>query len=200
MVFKQKDFTEQAQEAIGASYDVVRRFKHPQWDVEHVVLAVLEIESSVPAQLLEKLGVDVKRVKEDIEQVLKDTPKVNVQGPQIHPTPRAQELLLNAKEEKLRLHDDYIGTEHLFIAAISDERGDTARILLKYGVDKERIYQALQEVRGTHRVDTPNAENRYQALDKYTIDLTELARQGRLDPVIGRSFEIRRVMQTLTRR
>ena len=93
MVFKQDDFTEQAQEAIGASYDVVRRFKHPQWDVEHVVLAVLEIESSVPVQLLGELGVDVNRVREDIEQVLKDTPKVNVQGPQIHPTPRAQELL-----------------------------------------------------------------------------------------------------------
>ena len=200
MVFKQEDFTEQAQEAIGASYDVVRRFKHPQWDVEHVVLAVLEIDASVPAQLLDTLGVDVNRVREDIEQVLKDTPKVNVQGPQIHPTPRAQELLLNAKEEKLRLHDDYIGTEHLFIAAISDERGDTARIFSRYGVDKERVYQALQEVRGTHRVDAPNAESRYQALDKYTIDLTGLARQGSLDPVIGRSYEIRRVMQTLTRR
>ena len=200
MVFKQEDFTEQAQEAIGASYDVVRRFKHPQWDVEHVVLAVLEIDKSVPAQLLEELGVDVNRIREEIGQVLKDTPKVNVQGPQIHPTPRAQELLLNAKEEMLRLHDDYIGTEHLFIAAISDEHGDTARVLKKHGVDKERIYQALQAVRGSHRVDSPGAESRYQALDRYTVDLTELARQGKLDPVIGRSYEIRRVMQTLTRR
>ena len=200
MVFKQDDFTEQAQEAVGASYDVVRRFKHPQWDVEHVVLALLETEKSVPVQLLEELGVSVDQVRRDLEVALKETPQVSAQSTQIHPTPRALELLQAAKQEVERLHDEYIGTEHLFIAAISDERGDTATILKRYGVDKERVYQALQEVRGSHRVIDPRAESHYQALDRYTIDLTALAREGKLDPVIGRSYEIRRVMQTLTRR
>jgi len=200
MVFKQEDFTEQAQEAIGASHDVVRRFQHPQWDVEHVVLALLESQKSVPAQLLEELGVNLDDVRADLVAALNATPKVSTQSTQIHPTPRALTLLTAAKEEVDRLHDEFIGTEHLFVAAISDERGDTAQILKKYNVDKERVYQALQEVRGSHRVTDPRAESRYQTLDKYTIDLTALAREGKLDPVIGRSYEIRRVMQTLTRR
>ena len=200
MVFKQEDFTEQAQEAIGASYDVVRRYRHPQWDVEHVILALLENERSVPSQMLEELGVDLPRVRQEIGAALEATPKLEQQANQIHPTPRALTLLDNAKEEVKRFHDDYIGTEHLFIAAISDERGDTAMVLAKHGVDKEKVYQALQQVRGGHRVTDPRAESRYQALDRHTVDLTELARQGKLDPVIGRSDEIRRVMQTLTRR
>ena len=200
MVFKQEDFTEQAQEAIGASHDVVRRFQHPQWDVEHMVLALLESQKSVPVQLLEELGVNLDDVRADLVAALNATPKVSTQSTQIHPTPRALTLLTAAKEEVDRLHDEFIGTEHLFVAAISDERGDTAQILKKYNVDKERVYQALQEVRGSHRVTDPRAESRYQTLDKYTIDLTALAREGKLDPVIGRSYEIRRVMQTLTRR
>jgi ATP-dependent Clp protease ATP-binding subunit ClpC len=154
----------------------------------------------VPVQLLEQLSVNRDDVKADLEAALNATPKVSTQSSQIHPTPRALTLLTEAKEEVDRLRDEYIGTEHLFIAAISDERGETAQILKKYGVDKERVYQALQEVRGSHRVTDPRAESRYQTLDKYTVDLTALAREGKLDPVIGRSYEIRRVMQTLTRR
>jgi ATP-dependent Clp protease ATP-binding subunit ClpC len=200
MVFKQEDFTEQAQEAISASYDVVRRYRHPQWDIEHVILALLENAKSVPTQVLEELGVDLTLVRQEIGAVLEAIPKLEQQANQMHPTPRALALLDNAKEEVKRLHDDYIGTEHLFIAAISDERGDTARVLTKHGVDKEKVYQALQQVRGGHRVTDPRAESRYQTLDRHTVDLTELAREGKLDPVIGRSEEIRRVMQTLTRR
>ena len=200
MVFKQEDFTEQAQEAIGASYDVVRRFRHPQWDVEHIVVAMLQAETGVPVQILENLGVDVGAVREEIERVLEATPKLSEQGTQIHPTPRAVTLLDVAKEEAERLHDDYIGTEHLFIAALSDAQGDSAQVLARHGVDKERVYQALQEIRGGHRVTDQRAESRYQSLERYTIDLTDLARQGKLDPVIGRAMEIRRVMQTLTRR
>lgn len=200
MVFKQEDFTEQAQETIAASYDVVRRFKHPQWDVEHVVVALLETEKSVPVQLLNRLGANVDQVVRELQSVLSATPQLSVEPTQIHPTPRVLQLLEAAKQEAERLHDEYIGTEHLFIAAIADERGDTAVILKRYGADKEQVYQALQEVRGSHRVIDPRAESHYQALDRYTIDLTTLARQGKLDPVIGRSYEIRRVMQTLTRR
>ncbi|MCH8199307.1 MAG: AAA family ATPase [Chloroflexi bacterium] len=200
MVFKQEDFTEQAQEAIGASYDVVRKFRHPQWDVEHILLAMLQAENSVPVQILGELGVDVGAVRADLERALAATPKLSQQGAQIHPTPRAVTMLEDAKSEAERLHDDYIGTEHLFIAALSDVQGDSAQVLARYGVDKEKVYQALQEIRGGHRVTDQRAESRYQSLERYTIDLTDLARQGKLDPVIGRTMEIRRVMQTLTRR
>ena len=200
MVFKQEDFTEAAQEAISASFDVVRRYKHPQWDVEHVVLALLEKEQGVPLQLLEELRVDPDRVRDEIAAVLRDTPTVAEVPAQIFPTPQAQAMLAAARDEKERLHDDYIGTEHLFIAAMSDPKGDVARILARKGVDKEQVYHALQEVRGSHRVTDQRAESRYQSLERYTVDLTELARRGKLDPVIGRSYEIRRVMQILTRR
>ena len=118
---------------------------------------------------------------------LGSTPRLGEQATQIHPTPRALALLETAKGGAARFHGDYIGTEHLFIAAMADERGDTARVLAKHNVDREKVYQALQQVRGGHRVTDPRAESRYQALDRYTIDLTAPAREGKLDPVIGRA-------------
>ena len=148
MVFKQDDFTEQAQNAIGASYDVVRRFKHAQWDVEHVVLALLENEGSVPVQMLRELGVDAGAVSAEIGAALAQTPRLAYESNQMHPTPRALTLLQAAKDEAERLHDEYISAEHLFIAALSDERGESARVMKNHGVDKERAYQALQRVRG----------------------------------------------------
>ena len=199
MVLKPDDFTEQAQEVISASQEIVRRYRHTQWDVEHILLALLEAEASVPLQVLEELGVDVGRVAQDVQQVLDQAPKVESGGAQLYATPRAMAVIQNAREEKERLHDDYIGSEHLLIAMITDE-GEAARILRGHGVDKERIYQALQQVRGGHRITDQRAESRYQSLERYTVDLTDLARQGKLDPVIGRQPEIRRVMQTLARR
>jgi ATP-dependent Clp protease ATP-binding subunit ClpC len=200
MVLRPENFTEQAQEALAASQELVRRLKHAQWDVEHVVVGLLGNAKGVPVQLLTELGVSVDVVRAELERALERTPKLTYQGGQIYQTPRVQALMSEAKAEADRLHDDYISTEHLLIGALSDEKGEAARILRAHGVDKERLYQALQEVRGSHRVDDPRAESRYQALERYTIDLTALARQGRLDPVIGRAEEIRRVMQTLTRR
>ncbi|MEK9658998.1 MAG: AAA family ATPase [Chloroflexota bacterium] len=200
MVLRPENFTEQAQEALAASQELVRRLKHAQWDTEHVVVGLLGNAKGVPVQLLTELGVSVDAVRAELEKTLARTPQLSYQGGQIYQTPRVQALMNEAKAEADRLHDDYISTEHLFIAAFSDEKGEAARILRAHGVDKERLYQALQEVRGSHRVDDPRAESRYQALDRFTIDLTALARHGKLDPVIGRAEEIRRVMQTLTRR
>ncbi len=200
MVFKQEDFTEQAQAVIGASYEVVRRFRHSQWDVEHVMLALLESAESVPARILTGMGVNVDRTRGELEIVLKKTPQLAYESNQLHPTPRAMAMLQAAKDEAERLHDEHIATEHLFLAILSDERGEAARILAEHGVTKERVYQALVNVRGGHRVTDPRAEHRYQTLERYTIDLTQLAREGKLDPVIGRMDEIRRVMQTLIRR
>jgi ATP-dependent Clp protease ATP-binding subunit ClpC len=119
---------------------------------------------------------------------------------QIYTTPRIVKMLEAANAEADHMQDDYVGVEHILIA-ISDERdGESARILGKFGIDKERIYQALQEVRGGARVDSPTAESKYQALERYAVDLTDAARQGKLDPVIGREDEVKRVMQVLNRR
>ena len=200
MVFKQEDFTEHAQAVIGASYEIVRRFRHSQWDVEHVALALLESGGSTPLRVLEGLGVNVDRTRGELEIALKKTPQLAYESNQLHPTPRALAMLQAAKDEAERMRDEHIATEHLFLAVLSDERGDAGSILLSHGVSKERVYQALMEVRGGHRVTDPRAESRYQALERFTIDLTQLAREGKLDPVVGRMNEIRRVMQTLTRR
>ena len=200
MVFKQEDFTEQAQEAIGTSQEIVRRYRHAEWDTEHVVLALLENNQGVPAQVLRAMGSNVEAIRADVDRALDATPKLAQQGTQIHPTPRVIALLEAARDEAARLHDDFISTEHLLIAATADEQDDTAKLLAQHGIGREQVYQALQQVRGRHRVTDQRAESRYQALERYTIDLTELARQGKLDPVIGRAAEIRRVMQTLTRR
>ncbi len=193
------DFTDQAQEVLGASQEIVRRYKHTQWDVEHILLALLEAERSVPVQVLLELQVDVTRLTKDVSQLLDTAPKATYGGGQIYATPRAMSVVQNAREEKDRLHDDFIGSEHLLIAIISDE-GGAAHLLQQHSVDKERVYQALQQIRGGHRITDQRAESHYQTLERYTIDLTDLARQGKLDPVIGRQPEIRRVMQTLTRR
>ena len=120
MVFKQEDFTEQAQVVIGTSYEVVRRFRHSQWDVEHVMLALLESPDSVPSRILNGMGVNVDRTRGELEIVLKKTPQLAYESNQLHPTPRAMAMLQAAKDEAERLHDEHIATEHLFLAILSD--------------------------------------------------------------------------------
>ena len=119
---------------------------------------------------------------------------------QIYATPRIAMLMQKAEEEATRLKDEFISTEHLLIAIVSDDKGDAANILHSAGMTQEKVYAALQKLRGSHRVDDARAESKYRSLQKYGRDLTELARQGKLDPVIGREEEIKRVMQILTRR
>ena len=119
---------------------------------------------------------------------------------QILMTPRAEGTLGRAQAEAKRLGDDFISSEHLLIALTQEDQGLAARILAQYGLNTEKVYQALQKVRGSHRVTDQRAESRYRSLERFSIDLTELARQGKLDPVIGRDTEVARVMQTLIRR
>ena len=200
MVLRPEQFTEQAQEVLHNSQELVRRYNHSQWDVEHVLLALLELEQGLPGEILAELGVPADEVKARLHQALEVGPKVADESSQIYATPRAARLLDNAKQESERLKDDYIGAEHLFIAATMEAQGDSAQILKEFAIDQEKVYQALMEVRGSHRVDDPRAESHYRSLEKYTIDLTKLAQEGKLDPVVGRDVEIRQVMQTLTRR
>ena len=200
MVLRPEQFTEQAQEVLHNSQEMVRRYNHSQWDVEHVLLALLELDQGLPGDILAELGVPAPELKARLHEALEAGTKVANEQNQIYGTPRAARLLDNAKKESERLKDEYIGAEHLFIAATMESQGDSAQVLKEFGIDQERVYQALMEVRGTHRVDDPRAESRYRSLEKYTIDLTKLAHEGKLDPVVGRDHEIRQVMQTLTRR
>ena len=200
MVLKPEQFTEQAQEVLNNSQDMVRRYQHSQWDVEHVLTALLELEQGIPENILSELGIQSEAVKARLYQLLEEAPKVTFENTQIYATPRATRLLENAKSEADRLKDEYIGAEHLFIATTMETQGDSAAILKEFGIDQEKVYQALMTVRGGHRVDDPRAESHYRSLGKYTIDLTKLAREGKLDPVVGRDDEIRQVMQTLSRR
>ncbi|MCI0439981.1 MAG: AAA family ATPase [Chloroflexi bacterium] len=200
MVLRPDKFTEQAQEVLGKSQEVVRRYKHQQWDSEHVLMALLEQEKGVPTEILRELDVPIERMHDRLHQLLDQAPKVAYESDQIYITPRAKNMLDRAAQEAERLRDDYISTEHLLVALVQEDQGDVARVLKEFQIDQEKVYQALQKIRGGHRVTDPRAENRYRSLERYSIDLTELAREGKLDPVIGRDAEIARVMQTLIRR
>ncbi|HEY8820154.1 MAG TPA: Clp protease N-terminal domain-containing protein, partial [Dehalococcoidia bacterium] len=199
-MMRQDRFTEQAQEVLTASQELMRQQRHTQWDVEHVLLSLVKREGGLARQVLERFRVPLDELTRTLETHLNAAPKSAFPAVQAYVTPRLVRMLENADAEANRLKDEYIGVEHLLIAIGDEREGESARILRTYGVDKERIYRALQEIRGTHRVDNPRAESKYQALNKYATDLTELAREGKLDPVIGRETEVKRVMQILNRR
>ena len=190
MVLKSDDFTEAAQEVLGKSQEIVRRYKHSQWDVEHILMALLELEKGVPSDILGKLDISASDMRARLDGLLEQGPKVAYESSQIYVAPRAARALERAKAEAERLNDEFIGTEHLLVAMVMAE----------FKVELEKVYQALQEVRGGHRVTDQRAESRYRSLERYSIDLTQLARDGKLDPVVGRDSEISRAMQTLIRR
>ena len=200
MVLTAEKFTRQAQEALQSSQELVRNYQHSQWDIEHVLLALVALEDGLPGRIMQELGVDIEVIKSRLHQALEASPKSVAGTQQIFITPRLQRMLQTAGEEAERLKDQYISVEHLLLAAARESSGDSARLLQELGVTQEMVYQAMQKLRGSHRVDDPNAEQRYRSLEKYSVDLTELARLGKLDPVVGRDDEIRQVMQTLTRR
>ena len=197
---RQERFTEQAQEALALSQELLRQYHHSQWDVEHILLALLQQERGLVGDILRKLGVDVDAMRQGVEAVLGRFPKAEYETGQVYVTPRIANLIRKAGDEADRLKDEFIGTEHLLIAMAGEERGEAASILRRFGIDQEKVYRALQDIRGGHRVTDARAESKYRSLEKYGRDLTEMARRGKLDPVIGRDDEIKRVMQILTRR
>ena len=199
-MMRQDRFTEQAQQVIQSSQQMVREQRHSQWDVEHVLLALLGQGDGLVPELLTRLGVDAGRATERLAQELAKAPKLEYDVVQIYTTPRIVRMLEAANAEADRLQDDYVGVEHLLIAIADEREGEAARLFQEERITKEAIYQALREIRGTARVDSPTAESRYQALARYSRDLTDYARQGKLDPVVGREAEVSRVMQILNRR
>ncbi len=193
-------FTEQAQQVLASSQEYLREFGHNQWDVEHLSLALLEQEGGLPERILRELGADIAAARAATRRVLEALPKMAYQGAQVYVTPRVLRVLDAARREAERFRDEFISTEHLLIAVADEDGGEAARILAGVGVTKETVYRALQRIRGGHRVTDQHAESKYRSLEKYGHDLTEMARQGKLDPVIGRDDEIRRTIQILGRR
>ncbi len=199
-MMRQDRFTQQAQEVLAASQEMVRTQRHSQWDVEHVLLALLQHQDGLAGRILDHMGVDVRALTSRVADTLQRAPKLAYDVVQVYTTPRIVKMLETANAEAERLKDEYVGVEHILIAIADERDGESARILREFSIDKEKMYRALQVVRGCARVDSPTAESKYGALEKYSNDLTEYARNGKLDPVIGRDQEIRRVMQILNRR
>jgi ATP-dependent Clp protease ATP-binding subunit ClpC len=196
-------FTERAQDAAARAYEIVQRYGHTQVDTEHMFLALLEQRDGVVPQILEHLNVDVPQLEGRLDEELRSSPKVSVYGGgvgQIFYTPRIRTVLELAQGEANRLKDEFISTEHIFLAILSERNTPSARILPEYGITRERVMDAIHYLRGGKRVTDRQAESRYRTLDKYSRDLTQLARESKLDPVIGRDAEILRLIQVLSRR
>ncbi len=197
-------FTDRAKQVLMASQEMMGRYKHSQVDVEHLLLALLESSDGLATEIISKAGGDTAGVKRDVESALARGPRVQAQGGgigQVYVTPTLLEILdRTALEHAERMGDTHIAVEHLLLAITSQARSDAARILRSNGVTVEGLLRAVAEIRGGQRATDQGAEARYQALERFSRDLTELAKQGKLDPVIGREAEIQRVIQVLSRR
>jgi len=195
-------FTEKLQEAIRSAQSIAVQHGNQQLDTEHLLLALLDQPGGLAPSILNKADIRVDALRTRVQQEVDRMPKVSGAsgGPdQVFVTNRATKLLTQAEEEAKRLKDEYVSVEHVLLAA-TDDAGAAGKLFREFGITRERLMRALQEVRGSQRVTTQNPEATYEALEKYGRDLTQLASQGKLDPVIGRDEEIRRVIQVLSRR
>ena len=195
-------FTNKAKEALADSQQLLQRYHHNQLDVEHLLLAMLEQEDGLTPRILQSLNADVADLKARLERELGQRPQVQVSGDgqQIYITPHAQRVFDQAWEVCRRMGDQYIASEHLLLAILEDGQTAASKLLAAAGLSSESVLGALQGIRGSHQVTDAGAESKYEALAKYSRDLTQLAQEGKLDPVIGRDQEIRRVVQVLSRR
>ncbi len=195
-------YTQKAQEALALAQEIIEEYNHQEFDTEHIFLGLLRQEDGLVPKILKKIDVAPDVVQRRLEATLEAKPKVygGAATGQLYITPRSKRLFAQAQAEAERMKDEYTGCEHLLLAITSEGEGDTARVLRDYGITKEKVYQALQVIRGSQRVTDQDAENKYMALERFTRDITALARKGSLDPVIGRENEIKRVIQVLSRR
>ncbi len=194
-------FTIKSQEAIIEAHNLVKKRDQQQVEPEHLLLSLLQQAEGLVPPLLVKLGSEVGSLVVQLEDALERIPKVYGGGRgQAYISPRTENVLNESLNEAARIKDDYVSTELILMAIAEEKAGDAAKILREAGVSKDRILKALLEIRGSQRVADPNPEEKYQALERYSRNLTDLARKGKLDPVIGRDDEIRRVIQVLSRR
>ena len=200
---RREDYTNEASEALERAHAWASDMRNAQLDAEHLALGMLSIKDGMATKIFEFLGVDLAEMKKDLEFSLKSLPTLGQRQSStrmIYIEPRLKKVLDEAQDERQRLNDDFIAIEHLLKGLLSLDDGEIDRLLKLNNITMERIYHALKEIRGSQRVSDQGAEKKYQALEKYSVDLTKLARAGQLDPVVGRDNEIQRVVQTLTRR
>jgi len=196
-------FTRKAQEAMMEAQNLALRRNHQQVDAEHLMMALLRQENGLIPKVIEKVGVVPGTLEKEVDKRLDAIPAVSGTGTtagSVYVTNRLNKLLLSAQDEAAHLKDEYISVEHLLLSLLKDTSDPLAKIFVGFGLTKEKVLQILSEVRGSQRVTSQNPEDTYQALEKYGLDLSRAASQGKLDPVIGRDEEIRRVIQVLSRR
>jgi ATP-dependent Clp protease ATP-binding subunit ClpB len=192
-------FTQKMQEALQAAQDVAAQFNHQEITNEHFLSALLDQTDGVTRPLLEKIGVPADRLRERLADELERRPKVHGATVDLRLSNELRGVLDGAEKEMSKLKDEFTSAEH-YLLALSSANVPAAKVLKDLGVTRDKLMQALQQVRGSQRVTDQNPEGKYQTLEKYGRDLTELARRGKIDPVIGRDNEIRRIMQVLSRR
>jgi len=200
MPFNINKLTEKAQEAVLAAQELAQTSQHAQIEPEHLAYTLLTQADGVVPQIVGALGANVPSIAAQFNAELARLPKVYGTTQQVGASPRLMRVLENAMQQASNLKDEYVSTEHLLLALIEHANGATSRLLQNAGLARDAVLRALTQIRGNQRVTSQNPETTYQALQKYGRDLTELARRGKLDPVIGRDDEIRRVMQILSRR
>ena len=197
-------FTQRSQDALKSAQDIAIRMGHPAVDGEHLLAALCEQNGGLVPRLLEKLEISNEAFAEEVESALRSTPKVS--GPGAKPgsvfvTTRLNQILVAAQDEAKRLKDEYVSVEHLLLALIDEgKKSNSGQLLKKFGLDRNKVLKALVDIRGNQRVQSNNPEGSYEALGKYGVDLVAAAARGKLDPVIGRDSEIRRVIRILSRR
>src|SRR5436189_1523882 len=191
--------TVKAQEALHAAQSHASEKGHPQVAPEHLLWALIQQKDGVVLPILQKLGVNLQTIARDLADAVTKLPKVSGQD-QIYVSPALGRILEDAQKEADRFKDEYVSTEHLLIALSNAKDEAVGRLLQSHGLTKDAILKVLVSIRGTQKITDPNPEEKYQALQRYSRDLTDLARRGKLDPVIGRDDEIRRIIQVLSRR
>jgi ATP-dependent Clp protease ATP-binding subunit ClpB len=192
-------FTVKAREAVQAAQSLADQREHQAVEPEHLLLALLEQQEGIVGPLLAKLGAQVEPLRRDLDAELGKLPRVRGSAGS-YAGQRLLGVFERAQAEADRFKDEYVSTEHLLLGVTEDRAGGAGQVLARAGVSQERLYAALREVRGNQKVTDENPEDKYQALQRYARDLTDAARKGKLDPVIGRDEEIRRVIQVLSRR
>lgn len=200
MAFDTNRFTQKSQEAIVNAQNLAQKNNHSQVEPEHLLLALLEQSDGVIPQILNKLNASAPAIQQRTQQSINNLPRITGAAAQLTYSQRMRNVLVNAHDQMEPFGDEYVSTEHLFLAILETAHGDAGRILKENGVSREALLQVLKEVRGSQRVTSQNPEGTYAALEQYGRNLVTMARRGKLDPVIGRDEEIRRVIQILSRR
>ncbi len=192
-------FTIKSQELIQNAQSLAAQHNNQQIEPEHLLSAMLSEPEGIARTMFRKVGVSPEAVAHDVATAIDKLPKVSGTG-EVYLSPRTKSVFEAAFAEANKMKDEYVSTEHILLSIIDEKTGEAARILMQYGIVRDAVLKVLMDIRGSQRITDPNPEEKYQALDKYSRNLTDLARMGKLDPVIGRDEEIRRIVQVLSRR